>query len=505
MRSRALVSLPLVLLAAGCPSRDISSLGHGDNGEILADVTTTTNRDVDILFLIDNSSSMNTKQDLVASNFPEFIKVLKSLPGGLPNVHIAVASSTVGLGNNNMGVPNIEFECGMNTVDGVLQDNGLLQNTARATNVSRCADPNSPETTSCPVPNASARYIEDIAQSDGSRSRNYPSDAALEDVFTCIARLGVCGCGYEQHLEGMKRALDGSRPENAGFLRPDAYLAVVILGDEDDCSAKPDGDEVFDPVGPTDLLGPKGSFRCTEFGIQCAQGNLSHTVPGHYDMCVPRTNSYLQDPKYYADWLKKLKPDPSAIVVAAISGNAMPVDTEFRTDAAGTQYVALKESCDFKIDGVNVHADPGVRMAAFVGEFNKAPLANGKVETICQDNYSDALNEIGKLIIQHLGLPCVTGAIDTADLRPDEPGLQLNCEVSDAPTATSTATEQVIARCPMKDATTPDTSTAPCWWAAVDVAACPSTISVTNIKIVVERNNAGPPIGTHVVARCATL
>ena len=94
--------------------------------------------------------------------------------------------------------------------------------------------------------------------------------------------------------------------------------------------------------------------------------------------------------------------------------------------------------------------------------------------------------------------------VDTTDVNPSEPGLQLLCDVSDAPTATSSAAETVLPRCPMTGPTTPDTSTTPCWWAAVDAAACPSPISSTNMKLVVERNGVQPPIGTHVVARCAT-
>src|SRR5262249_40423396 len=214
--------LGLVVVASGCPSRDISSLGHGDNGEILNDVNVVTNRNVDILFLIDNSSSMNDKQDLVAANFPRFIDVLNNIPGGAPNVHIGVASSTVSVG------PYAIDAC-------TLPDDGLLQNTPRVCSTAgktcrfsseccsnscvtgmcasgprpagchvpgaTCNGPNDCCThqcqagiCGCPVPNAGARYIEDIANPDGSRKRNYDPSVALADVFTCIARLGVSGC-----------------------------------------------------------------------------------------------------------------------------------------------------------------------------------------------------------------------------------------------------------------------------------------------------------------------
>src|SRR5882762_11188529 len=53
----------------------------------------TVNRDVDILFMVDNSQSMRPLQGKLATNFPAFMNVLKTLPGGLPNVHIGIVSS----------------------------------------------------------------------------------------------------------------------------------------------------------------------------------------------------------------------------------------------------------------------------------------------------------------------------------------------------------------------------------------------------------------------------
>ena len=63
----------------------------------------------------------------------------------------------------------------------------------------------------------------------------------LADTFTCIAALGEDGCGYEQQFTAITRALgaDGQAPpaENQGFLRDDAYLAIVLITNEDDCSS----------------------------------------------------------------------------------------------------------------------------------------------------------------------------------------------------------------------------------------------------------------------------
>src|SRR6476659_9131535 len=56
------------------------------------------NRKIDILFMIDDSISMKPSQDNLLRNFPAFMQVLDELPGGLPDVHIAVVSSDMGAG-----------------------------------------------------------------------------------------------------------------------------------------------------------------------------------------------------------------------------------------------------------------------------------------------------------------------------------------------------------------------------------------------------------------------
>src|SRR5262249_31449914 len=193
----------------GCPARDISPVDTTQVGEVQKDIPIST--DIDILFLIDNSSSTFDKQQLFANNFPNFITALDSFPNGRPNVHIGVVSSTVAVGA--AGVQGCPHPAPM--------DDGLLQNTPR---VSGCSAP-------------AGQYILDVKPA-GSSTRTTNYTGTLAQAFSCIAELGDQGCGFEAQLESMKRALDGSRSENAGFLRPEAFLAVVILTDEDDCSIR---------------------------------------------------------------------------------------------------------------------------------------------------------------------------------------------------------------------------------------------------------------------------
>ena len=46
-------------------------------------------------------------------------------------------------------------------------------------------------------------------------------------------------------LEAMRLALDPATTENAGFLRENSALAIILLTDEDDCSAR--DPLLFDP------------------------------------------------------------------------------------------------------------------------------------------------------------------------------------------------------------------------------------------------------------------
>ena len=286
MHSRRLGLVFVAVALAGCPSREVSEIDPTNYKVEPKDIPVEVNRDIDILFVIDNSGSMGEEQGSLASNFPNFINVLQGIEGGLPNVHIGVVSSNAGAGGQAISA------C---TGDG---DNGRLQNTPR---VAGCTPP-------------AGAYIEDT---NNGAITNYTG--TLSDTFSCIAQLGTNGCGFEQHMESMRRALDGRNPENAGFLRDNAHLAVIFIADEDDCSAT--SGAVFDPNQDcvSDPLGPRTSFRCAEFGYLCDGADIGREPkqlddPGGALECEPQgamnagDSDYLWHPKVYVDFLRSLKP-----------------------------------------------------------------------------------------------------------------------------------------------------------------------------------------------------
>jgi hypothetical protein len=462
--SRVLSLASVLVTLAACPSREISKLDPLPATEVYKEIPVSSNREIDILFVVDNSDSMREEQQNLATNFPRFIQVLDSIEGGRPSVHLGVISS-------DLGIPPYAAEaCTGNGDDGLLQ--------------------NAPRIPGCSPPNGGARFLSDIPNPSGGRITNY--NGALEDAFACIALLGKNGCGLEQHLESMRRALDPSNLTNTGFIRPEAYLAVIILADEDDCSARDNA--IFNPARELDNinspLGVFASFRCTEFGVTCDGLPSIPRAAGSYTTCHPRSDSYLHGVDEYVQFLFQLKGDPNLVAVAGIVGNPTPFNVIINSKAAPE----LGHSCSSTNLGV---ADPAVRLKAFFDGFG----LNSRTTSICQDNLATAIEDIAKLVIEIIGTPCLGDAVKVNDIDPVAPGLQLDCQVYDKNKgANGTTIETVIARCPMVDDNTPVTTKVPCWWSNVDNSACME--SATGLTLHVERGGADPVPTTRVVARC---
>src|SRR6185436_14894977 len=240
-----------------------------------------------------------------------------------PNLHLAIVSSDMGAGDGSVA------SCDSNN-----GKNGIFQYTPRGTCTASGL-------------NTGATFI-----SDSGGVKNYTG--TLESVFGCIAPLGEMGCGFEHQFAAITRALGvdgrGSAPaENQGFLRPGADLAIVLVTNEDDCSAIPtaspgDGPNgrvpLFDTGSNTNMasqLGPPANFRCNEFGHLCRNDDITpaaapaRSAPPNdvnamvsYASCTSNDNLYLLSVVDTANRLKTLKTDPNKVIVAAITGPAAP-------------------------------------------------------------------------------------------------------------------------------------------------------------------------------------
>jgi MYXO-CTERM domain-containing protein len=316
---------------------------------------------LDVLIVVDNSTSMGEEQEAFNQAFPTFIAQLLGVGGdnALPDLHVGVISTSAGTGEHPIQPCMGEG------------DDGVLQVTPR---LAGCTAPG-------PEP-----YVKDEIGPDGvTRVRNY--DGALVDSVACVATLGIGGCGFEQPLAALERALDPSNTANAGFLRPDAALAIVIISDEDDCSATDRA--IFDTTQQAidSPLGPLNSFRCTEFGVTCDGGHVGR-APATYTGCAPRTDSYLADPLATAALVRSLKATPGHVVVAVIGAPPAP----FVVALNDMNLPWLQPSCASNFGT----AVPAVRLRAFAEAF---PMRH-YFGSICGDEsggYGTFLAEFGSL------------------------------------------------------------------------------------------------------------
>jgi hypothetical protein len=414
-RARVAGGALAALLAAGgaaCGGGQAGPLDGGVGGaggkRITGSVSSAINRNVDILFVVDDSSSMRLSQDNLLRNFPVFLTRLQE-PPGLPNLHIAVISPDMGAGDGSIA------SC--NATGGKM---GIFQYTPRGS----C--------TASPL-DAGATYIRDIGG-----IRNYQS--SLADAFTCIAALDQSGCGFEQPFAAILRALgaDGRPPpaENQGFLRPDATLAIIMLTNEDDCSEVP-GAGLFETATNAtvgSVLGPPSNFRCNEFGHLCrgaagvarpgrlAPNNDVAAMVAYSDCTSNETGDKLQSVAATVNRLFELKADRTMISVISIQGPDTPYTVTWRNPAtadtscgaASCPWPAIAHSCT-AADGS--FADPGVRTAALASAFG----SRGLVLPICSDSFGPSLDRAAMTINGFFGPPCLTGIAQDPDevLWPD--------------------------------------------------------------------------------------
>jgi hypothetical protein len=357
---------------------------------------------VDILVMVDNSSSMTSMQEKMVAQIPSFIASLEALPLGLPNIHLAVVSS-------DLGAPG-DSTAGINCTP--VGDNGVFQSAPRSAGLfSMCTNT---------TLTAGATFISNV---DGVA--NY--SGKLADVFSCIALLGSSGCGFEHQLASVARALgaDGNPPpaQNQGFLRADAELAIILLTNEDDCSA-PATTKLYSLNGGTqDLsnpLGPIANYRCNQFGHLC--NDPSSATPGALESpplvrpsdatgnppALVMTNCESNDSStglltplsQLIDGIKALKAEPDYdIVVGAIMSPTTPYIVEWLPSSgqpANEIWPAVEHSCGPTSDGS--FGDPGVRIAQWVQAFGD----NGVTASICDGSYAPAFQLIASKIGAHL-------------------------------------------------------------------------------------------------------
>jgi len=282
--------------------------------------------DVDLLVVWDNAGVGLRIQE-------RFLEALPALEAELPartSLHVAAVSTDLGSG---------EFDIQMCDEGG---DDGVLR---------ACAE-------------TGQRYL------DGKGE-------AVSRFLDCVLPESDMGCGFEMYFEAAWRALTshtGVGEPNEGFLRDDSVLAVVFVGNEDDCST-----DDFTLFGPDDVsLG--------ELNTRCAL---------HPDRLTPVSR--------YIDRFRALRTGcEERLVTAAITG--VPVD--WSGDLSNPALVPMVDPGDtdrlVRVCGdgeTDFWAVPSPRIAELSSTISGIDVA---VST-CASSYAAALTTTGQLIATAMG------------------------------------------------------------------------------------------------------
>jgi len=351
---KKIIVLFLLVSFYGCSEDPEQLCIEGTCYDVLSQANSYISNSIDILFVVDNSGSMAGEQDQLGKSFSAFATALEER---FEDYHIAVVTTGMKSGACPSCTANIEKSCTNETGEhGRFQDRlGHITWDVDNANFDFTSD-----STCRVVTKNNKECFYDIAQESG------------------IALVGTQGCGYERGLAAMKRALSDELlgEYNAGFLRDDAMLAVVVISDEDDCGE----------VGDVYELTPDGGNIC--YFAAKGVGPEGETV--HPD--DPNEKPYeLTSVEEYRDFLVKLKGNrPGMVKFTAITGvkdiNDLSTTTIEYEMGTHDRWEIITACTATGCTGVYCFAEPGTRYIEMAQAFGLG--INGQVDTICQDEFS---------------------------------------------------------------------------------------------------------------------
>jgi hypothetical protein len=386
---------------------ELPNMGMADAGAECDDEAQPASGELDLLLVMDDSGSMKEEQAKVLAQLPRLVAGLASgdTDGDGRRDFAAITSMHLGVVSTNLGSAGL-LDDSVASCRGA-GDDGLMIREAR----SRAGDP------------ACAELAAEPYQTYEASQDRHAVQVAAE--LGCLAALGTDGCGMEQPLEAMWKALapqsdadflggHGHGDEaNAGFLRPGATLAVLVVTDEVDCSISEAGKPLFDPNDDSFLYeGPEPALHGQPMGInfRCAQPGVAHL---------------LQPIARYVEGLRSLEAGPERVLVSVIAG--IPARAEDLEVASGEQdYEAILALPEMQIapgpdaagvlshdalprpactaeNGVDGSASPArrfVQLAAGLG-------AGARVWSICAASYERAFDDL----IAKVGAPRDVGCV----------------------------------------------------------------------------------------------
>jgi hypothetical protein len=212
--SRASYTSPLLvaLLATGCGDATLAPPVCGDaacgSEEAVTRVMLTGagNFDLDVLFVVDDTSAIAGSEDALAAAYPQIAALFQGITGGLPPIHLGVAAASVG------SAPSCDAAGG---------------------------EPPRTRASACAVTSAGTNQF----LTTGACGSNPSFTGSFADALSCLGDLGTAGCAPAQPLTVAREILEASSVAGSGwtgFLRPNAYLLLVFVAGQDDASGAAD-------------------------------------------------------------------------------------------------------------------------------------------------------------------------------------------------------------------------------------------------------------------------
>ncbi|MEM9461053.1 MAG: hypothetical protein AAGF11_43215 [Myxococcota bacterium] len=357
-------------------------------------------RQVDILFVVDNSGSMGEEQGKMAASIGRLTGILEDLT---PPIDYRIGVTTTDNGNPYCGTTGPEAgalrasSCRSRASEFIFNGNEMIDATQEA-----CLDHCSLEVLDL----GGDRWVE---RSNSTGTGNVAPEA-FEETLRCMLPQGIDGCGFESHLESTWKTLRRSATEGDaafGFLRPGALTAIVVVTDEVDCSYNSDWDTIFRPEGnrvfwsDPDAILPSSAV-CWNAGVACSGGG-----GGVYDECFAidlDENANQVDPAN-ADEDAVLRPlsrytdllDEFTTFMVLIGGVNTDGTITYADSLDDTQFQA-----DFGIgpgcSSMASRAVPPVRLREVVEQVS----GPGNLHSICDSDYTAAFESLAEGIFNRL-------------------------------------------------------------------------------------------------------
>ncbi|MBL4684062.1 MAG: hypothetical protein JKY37_05695 [Nannocystaceae bacterium] len=399
---------------------------------------------VDVLLVIDDSASMGEEAETLARNLAAFMGVYERIGGAL-DYRIAVTTTSVA-GSQCPGSPDggglIATACTQRVDDFVVAaSHESLALDVRHTCNDHCSLPDLPITPTAVAgddrpPSPRPWLQREVGQ------HNFPDDVDAGAMLACMGQVGAAGCVYESPLEAARRALlrmQDSQDPAFGFMRDDAALFVMFIGDEGDCSVREAHADLFEADGDTALWesDEPTSAICWRAGMLCEGG------PGKFDDCHaanvgrdgdPSTavDAVLRPVDDYLDLLETIDInkrrlgglDTQRVFISAVAGGKISDDAVFQDslDPAFQAAFGIGPGC---MTGTATGLPPG-RVAEVVRAFEEY---NGMSATTCSADWTQALACVPNAWPPPTRIPCAEFCV--ADADPSTTVLEPDCVVTE--------------------------------------------------------------------------